>query len=336
MLENSSIYQKRFSTKFELPPGRLKRQGSKSRAIVASRELQLAIELCRFSRRRSRPTFAQLGRMVELRTEYNAIAEEHSLPTDVNYQPVDAGGVSAEWISGPNVRDGLVMLYLHGGCYATGSVETHRDLMTRLSIAASMRVLGLNYRLAPAHPFPAAIEDASAAYRWLLELGHQPSQIAIVGDSAGAGLALAAMITIRDEGLPLPACVACLSPWVDLALTGASMESKSDEDPIVSRGMLLGWGKLYLGESDPTTPLASPLYADLRGLPPMLIQIGSAEVLLDDATRLAERALAAGVDTTLEIWPEMIHVWQSFAPILPEGRQAIERVGQFVRTRLVD
>ena len=303
---------------------------------MASRELQLAIELCRFSRRRSRPTFAQLGRMAELRAEYDAIAEAHSLPADVNCQPVEAGGVSAEWISGPEMRDHCVLVYLHGGCYATGSVETHRDLMTRLSIAASMRVLGLNYRLAPAYPFPAAIEDVSAAYRWLLNLGNAPSQIAIAGDSAGAGLALAAMITIRDEGLPLPGCVACLSPWVDLALTGTSIETKAGEDPMVSREMLLGWGSLYLGEIDATTPLASPLYADLRGLPPMLIQVGSAEVLLDDASRLAERALAAGVDTTLEVWPEMIHVWQTFAPILPEGRQAIERIGQFVRARLVD
>ena len=303
---------------------------------MASRELQMAIQLSQLSRRRSRPTFAQLGRMAELRAEYDAISEAYSLPNDANYQPVDAGGVSAEWIGGPNVRDEFVMLYLHGGCYATGSVETHRDLMMRMSIAASMRVLGLNYRLAPAHPFPAAIEDAAAAYRWLLKLGNAPSQIAIAGDSAGAGLALAAMITIRDEGTSLPGCVACLSPWVDLALTGASMESKAIEDPIVSREMLLGWGKLYLGENDPTIPLASPLYADLRGLPPMLIQVGSAEVLLDDATRLAERALMAGVDTTLEVWPEMIHVWQTFAPILPEGRRAIERIGQFVRARLAD
>ena len=216
---------------------------------MASRELQLAIQLCQLSRRRSRPTFAQLGRMAELRAEYDAIAEAHSLPADVKHQPIDADGVSAEWISGPEMRDHCVMLYLHGGCYATGSVETHRDLIARLSIAASMRVLGLNYRLAPAYPFPAAIEDASTAYRWLLKLGRAPSQIAIAGDSAGAGLALAAMLTIRDEGLPLPGCVACLSPWVDLALTGASMERKAGEDPIVGREMLLGWGNLYLAKT---------------------------------------------------------------------------------------
>ena len=295
---------------------------------MASRELQVAIELCRFSRRRRRPTVVALGRLAELHGEYDEIADGHQLLSGVSYQPVDAGGVGAEWLSGPKVRDNCAMLYLHGGCYATGSVETHRDLMTRLSIAASMRVLGLNYRLAPAHPFPAAVEDAAAAYRWLLKMGIEPARIAIAGDSAGAGLALAATITMRDAGVPLPGALACLSPWVDLAVTGASMESKAGEDPIVSREMLLGWGKLYLGDRDPRTPLASPLYADLRGIPPLLIQVGSAEVLLDDSTRLADRVSAAGVDTTLEVWPEMIHVWQSFASILPEARQAIERVRQ--------
>jgi epsilon-lactone hydrolase len=303
---------------------------------LASRELQLAIELYRFSRRKARPTVVQLGRLAELRAEYNEIANGHLLPNEVSYRPVDAGGVSAEWLSGPRSRDDCVMLYLHGGCYGTGSVETHRDLMTRLSIAASTRVLGLNYRLAPAHLFPAAVEDAAAAYRWLLKTDVDPARMVIAGDSAGGGLALAATITIRDEGLPLPAAVACLSPWVDLAVTGASMESKAAEDPIVSRDMLLGWGKLYLGDRDVRNPLASPLYADLHRIPPLLIQVGSAEVLLDDSTRLADRASAAGVNTTLEVWPEMIHVWQTFAAILPEGRQAIEGIGKFVRMQIGD
>ncbi len=301
---------------------------------MASQELHLGVELCRFSRRNRRPAVVQLGLLAELRARYDEIARHHPLPRDVNYQPVDAGGVDGEWLSGSNPVDNHVILYLHGGCYTTGSVETHRDLMTRLSIAASMRVLGLNYRLAPMYPFPAAVEDAAAAYRWLLRIGIAPARIAIAGDSAGAGLALAAIITIRDEGLPVPGVVVCLSPWVDLAVTGSSMASKAGEDPIVSRDMLLGWGKLYLGNHDPLTPLASPLYADLHGVPPMLIQVGSAEVLLDDSTRLAERASAAGVDTTLEVWPNMIHVWQSFAVILPEARQAIERIGKFVQARL--
>jgi len=303
---------------------------------MASQELYLVIELCRFSRRGRRPTVVQLGRLAELRAEYDEIAKCHALPSDVSYQPVDTGGVSGEWLSGPRPGDNRVILYLHGGCYATGSIETHRDLMTRLSIGASMRVLGLNYRLAPTHPFPAAVEDAAAAYRWLLRIGIEPSRIAIAGDSAGAGLALAAIITIRDEGLPVPGAVVCLSPWVDLAVTGASMESKARDDPIVSRDMLLGWGKLYLGNHDPRIPLASPLYADLHHIPPMLIQVGSAEVLLDDSVRVAERASAAGVNTTLEVWPDMIHVWHSFAAILLEARQAIECIGKFVRTNLHD
>ena len=272
--------------------------------------------------------------MAELRALYAKIADAHALPGNVSYQAVDAAGVRAEWLRGPQVRDDRVMLYLHGGCYATGSVETHRDLITRLSIEASMRVLGLNYRLAPFHPFPAAVEDATAAYRWLLEIGIEPARIAFAGDSAGAGLALAATVSIRDAGLPLPGAVVCISPWVDLAVTGASMKSKATEDPIVSRDMLLGWGKLYLGDHDPRTPLASPLYADLRGLPPLLVQVGSAEVLLDDSARLAERATASGVNVTLEVWPDMIHVWHTFAPILPEARQAIERIGKFVRSHL--
>jgi monoterpene epsilon-lactone hydrolase len=301
---------------------------------VASRELQLAIELCRFARRRSRPTIVQLGHLAELCAEYDEIAKGHALPDDIDHQPVDAGGVSAEWICAPASRGDCAMLYLHGGCYGSGSIETHRDLMTRLAIAASMRVLGLNYRLAPEHPFPSAVEDAAAAYRCLLDTGIEPARIAIAGDSAGGGLALATTIASRDTGLPLPGAIVCLSPWIDLALTGASMVTKAGDDPIVSREMLRGWAKLYLGDNGARTPLASPLYADLHGLPPLLIQVGSAEVLLDDATRLAERASNPGVETTLELWPEMIHVWHTFAAILPEGRQAIARIGEFVRTHL--
>jgi acetyl esterase/lipase len=302
--------------------------------MAANRELQLAIELCRFARRRRAPTFIELGRLAELHALYDEIAEGHRLPTDVTYQAVDAGGVSAEWVSGLKARDDCVLLYLHGGCYAMGSVETHRDLITRLSIETSMRVLGLNYRLAPQHPFPAAVEDAAAAYRWLIERATEPRRIAIAGDSAGAGLALATTITLREEGLPLPGALVCLSPWADLAVTGDSMNSNAGADPVVSREMLLGWGGLYLAGRDPRTPLASPLYADLRRLPPMLIQVGSAEVLLDDSRRVAERASAAGVSTTLEVWPEMIHVWHTFAAILSEAREAIEHIGKFVRSHL--
>ncbi|MBV8771927.1 MAG: alpha/beta hydrolase [Deltaproteobacteria bacterium] len=303
---------------------------------MASRELQLVIQLCRFSRRRRGPSVIELGRSAELRAEYDEIASRNPLPSGVSYRPANAEGISAEWLTGPDMDANRAILYLHGGCYSSGSVETHRDLMARLAIESSMRVLGLNYRLAPMYPFPAAVEDATAAYRWLLRIGLEPHRIAIGGDSAGAGLALAATIAARDGGFPLPGAIVCLSPWVDLAVTGVSMGTKAREDPIVSREMLLGWGKLYLADHDPRTPLASPLYADLRQLPPMLIQVGSSEVLLDDSTRLAKRASAADVDITLEVWPEMIHVWQAFAPILPEARQAIQIIGRFIRKHLHD
>ena len=298
---------------------------------MASRGLELAIEVSRFSRRARRPTVVELGRLAELRAEYSELAEGNRLPDGVGYQQVVAGGVTAEWVSVPQARDEAVVLYLHGGCYGMGSVETHRELMTRIAIAASMRLIGINYRLAPVNPFPAAVEDAAAAYRWLLEKGIEARRIVIAGDSAGAGLALALTLKMRDEMVPLPAAIACISPWVDLALKGESMESRAAEDPIVSRGMLSGWAKLYLGNLDPRTPLASPLYADVRGLPPLLIQVGSAEVLLDDATRLSEKASEAGVEARLEVWPEMIHVWHSFAAILAEGREAIAGIGRFLR-----
>jgi epsilon-lactone hydrolase len=300
---------------------------------MANRALALAIELSRFSRRARRPNAIELGHLAELRYEYQELADHYPPPDGVSYQPVEAGGVSAEWIVPPHARDDRVVLYLHGGCYATGSVATHRDLLTRLAAAASTRLLGLNYRLAPAHPFPAALDDTVAAYRWLLELGIEASQIAFAGDSAGAGLALATTLRLRDDGTPIPAALACISPWVDLAVTGPSMETNAGNDPIVSRPMLLGWAKLYLGDHDPRIPLASPLYADLRGLPPLLIQVGSAEVLLDDATRLAERASAAGVSSTLEVWPAMIHVWHTF-PAIPEARAAIAAIASFLRTHL--
>jgi epsilon-lactone hydrolase len=300
---------------------------------MASRGLELAIELSRFARRARRPTVVELGRLAELRAEYNELAEGHRLPRGVSCEPAVAGNVSAEWVSVGQTRDDGVVLYLHGGCYGMGSVETHRELMTRIAIAASMRVIGINYRLAPANPFPAAVEDAAAAYRWLLEKGIEASRIMLAGDSAGAGLALALALKMRDDEVALPAAIACISPWVDLAVTGESMASRAADDPIVSRAMLLEWAELYLGNNDPRTPLASPLYADLRGLPPLLIQVGSAEVLLDDATRLADKASAAGVEARLAVWQEMIHVWHSFAAVLAEGREAIAGIGRFLRER---
>jgi len=263
-----------------------------------------------------------------------AVMEEMSaFPSagDTKCTPVSAGGVPAEWVAAPGAAEDRAVLYLHGGGYVMGSINTHREMAARLSRAAGARVLVLDYRLAPEHPFPAAVDDATAAYRWLLAQNLKPARVAVAGDSAGGGLALATLVAIRDAKLPLPAAGVCISPWTDMEGTGGSMTTKAKVDPVVQKDMLLNMAKLYLGQKDPKTPLAAPLHADLRGLPPLLIQVGASETLLDDATRVAERAKAAGVKVDLEVWDEMIHVWHLFAPMLPEGQQAIEKAGKFVR-----
>jgi acetyl esterase/lipase len=242
--------------------------------------------------------------------------------------------VPAAWVVAPGAETGRVLLYLHGGGYVVGSINTHRDLAGRLSRAAAARVLLIDYRLAPEYPHPAAVEDATAAYRWLLRHGATPAHTVIAGDSAGGGLTVATLVALRDAGEALPAAGVCISPWVDLEGIGESMTTKASVDPIVQHQGLVWFADLYLGGANPRTPLAAPLYADLHGLPPLLIHVGAAETLLDDATRLAERAKTAGVDVTLEVWEEMIHVWHLFAAMLPEGQQAIERLGAYIRQRL--
>ena len=244
---------------------------------------------------------------------------------------VDADGVPAELVSSGEASSGRAILYLHGGGYVIGSPATHRELARRLSVAADADVLSIDYRLAPENPFPAAVEDAVSAYRWLVGQGCDPGDIAIAGDSAGGGLTVATLVSLRDQGLPLPACGVCLSPWVDMEGIGDSMTSRASLDPMVQREGLVAMAETYLGGADPKTPLAAPLYADLHGLPPLLIQVGTSETLYDDATRLAERAEAAGVETCFESWEEMIHVWHLFAPMLDDGQRAIERIGEFVR-----
>ncbi len=255
------------------------------------------------------------------------------LPPDVATEAVRANGVPAEWVWAPPASADRVVLYVHGGAYVIGSINTHRDLAGRISRASGARVLNVDYRLAPEHPHPAAVEDATAAYRWLVANGQAPARLAIAGDSAGGGLTIATLVALRDAGDPLPAAGVCLSPWVDLEGIGESMSSRAHLDPMVQKDHLLRMAKLYLGDLHPRTPLAAPLYADLSGLPPLLIQVGTAETLLDDATRIAERAKKAGVDVTLDVWEDMIHVFQAFAPMLPEGQQAIEQIGEFLRAR---
>jgi monoterpene epsilon-lactone hydrolase len=268
--------------------------------------------------------------------EMRALFEQMAAPpeADIRCEPVNAGGVSAEWISAPGAANDRAVLYLHGGGYVVGSIKTHRDLMGRVSRGAKARVLGLDYRLAPEHPFPAAVDDAVAAYKWMLQQDLQPSRIAVAGDSAGGGLVIAALVAIRDAKLPIPAAGVCLSPWVDLEGIGDSMKTREQADPVVRLDMLTQMAAAYLGGKNARTPLAAPLYADLKGLPPLLIQVGDAETLLDDSNRLAQRARAAGVEVKLEVWPEMIHVFQLFAGFLPEGQQAVDGLGQFISQHL--
>jgi len=265
------------------------------------------------------------------RAGFEQMAAMFPVDADIKRETVTANGVKAEWVSAPDADPGRAILYLHGGGYVIGSINTHRGLAGRLSRAAKARVLVIDYRLAPEHPFPAAVDDSVAAYRWMLTQGLKPSRIAVAGDSAGGGLSAATLVAIRDAKLPMPAAGALLSPWVDMEGIGASMTTNDTVDPMVHKDSLVAMATAYLGGKDPRSPLAAPLYADLAGLPPLLIQVGTAETLLDDASRLAERAKKAGVNVTYEPWQNMIHVWQLFAPLLDEGQQAIEKIGAFVR-----
>jgi monoterpene epsilon-lactone hydrolase len=263
-----------------------------------------------------------------MRAGMERVAERVAL--DVKCEPVDAGGVGAEWIIAPNAAPDRVVLYLHGGGYVMGSINTHRAMIARIARASQAKALALNYSLAPEKPFPAAVNDSTAAYKWLLARGYKADKIVISGDSAGGGLAISTLLALRDSKVPLPAGAAAISPWTDLTGSGASVVSRAAVDPMVANQGLLLMAKQYAGANGAQDPLISPVFADMKGLPPLLIQVGDAEVLLDDATRVADRAKAAGVDVTIEVWPEMVHVWHVFAKILPEGQQAIDRIGEFV------
>jgi len=264
------------------------------------------------------------------RAGLEALAARFKSSINPQCTPVVADSVPAEWVVPPGVLTERVILYLHGGGYNSGSINSHRSLAADIANTAQARALIIDYRLAPENPFPAAVQDATSAYRWLLANNVAPEHIVVAGDSAGGGLALAMLVALRDAGEPLPAAVVCLSPWTDLAAAGESWSAKANIDLMLDPGSVLKSAQLYLGDADPRTPLASPLYAGLRGLPPLLIQVGTDEILLSDSTRLAERAQAAGVAVTLEVWEGMQHVWQFVAGILPEGRQAIDRIGEFI------
>jgi monoterpene epsilon-lactone hydrolase len=265
------------------------------------------------------------------RRQYDRAEKVFPTPPDVKVESVAAPERPGLWLTPPGARGDSVVLYLHGGGYVIGSPLSHRHLAAAVARAAGMPALLLDYRLAPEHPFPAALEDTVAAYEWLLSRGIAPERVVIAGDSAGGGLTVAALLALRDRDLPMPAGGVCISPWVDLTCSGASYTTKAAADPIVTRASVAGLAKMYVGDGDPTRPLVSPLYADLRRLPPLLVQVGSDEVLLDDARGLGERARAAGVDVTVQEWPAMIHVWHWFLGMLDEADQAIAVIGEFVR-----
>ncbi|MGH1573370.1 alpha/beta hydrolase [Methylobacterium sp. P31] len=268
------------------------------------------------------------------RARLDSFGRPDALPPDIRVTPVDAGGVPGEWTLCPGADPGRVLVFLHGGGYMAGSLDRHRHVVARAGREAGARTLALAYRLAPEHPFPAALDDAVAGYRFVLKQGIAPERIALSGESAGGGLALAAVLRLREAGDPLPGCLWLSSPWVDLALRGDSLRTKAAADPLIQRLYLSELAASYLSGADPQDPLVSPLYADLHGLPPMLIQVGSDETLLDDAVRMAGAAGSAGVSVTLRIWPAMIHAWHLFFPQLAEGRAALAEAGSFVDAHL--
>ena len=290
-------------------------------------QLEKVIELLTSRERPENPT------VEDSRAGFEKLARAVGGKTPADVRRVDAGGVPSELVSAEGAFDDTATLYLHGGGYVIGSPRTHRELARRLSAASRAQVLVIDYRLAPENPFPAPVEDAVSAYRWLLSEGYAPEKLSIAGDSAGGGLTAATLVSIRDQGLPLPACGVCLSPWVDMEGIGDSMTSRADRDPMVQKEGLVAMGGVYLGGADPRSPLAAPMYADLSGLPPLLIQVGASETLFDDAVRLDEKARAAGVETAFEEWDDMIHVWHLFAPMLDEGQRAIERMAEFMREK---
>lgn len=278
---------------------------------------------------------AESGDIQSMRAEIQH-APAYPKPADIAWRAVDSGGVEAEWNVPDDCAPGRVVVYCHGGGFALGDIRTWRPLCSHLARACRARVLSVGYRLAPEHPYPAALEDALAAYRFVLSSGADPTKLVLAGDSAGGGLAIATLVALREAGDPLPAAGVCLSPWFDLTLSNPAIDALADVDPMVTRPMLEEFRDAYLAGTDPRTPTVSPLHADLAGLPPLLVQVGRDEVLVGEAEAFAKRASAAGVDVTFEPWDDAFHVWHMFADELPEAREAIAGIGSYVAARLED
>jgi len=269
----------------------------------------------------------------ERRARMEDIGTRFPAPQSASINPVKIAERPAEWVCDPDTDDGRVMLYVHGGGYVQGSLASHRNLVFEIARSMKGKVLNLDYRLAPEHPFPAAVEDTVNAWAELLEMGIDPKKASFGGDSAGGGLVIAALVSARDKGLPMPSCACCISPWTDLVGSGRTMDTKALEDPMVNRAALEFFSDFYADKEDKSHPLISPLFADLAGLPPLLIQVGTAETLLDDSRRLATRARYAGVDVSYAEWEGMPHIWHIFAPLLEKSREAIIELGEFVERK---
>jgi len=271
------------------------------------------------------------GSIAEQRLRQDKSTRFFKLPKDVMISQPDTVGIPAILIDGQNSRGGI-MLYLHGGAYAVGSTNVHREWLTRLAKACRIKVLAIDYRLAPEHPFPAALEDSLKAYHWLVSQGYDPSNLVIAGDSAGGGLAIATLLSLRDSHLPLPACAVCISPWVNLSFTRE--KEHNNNDPLLNPAILSVYSRYYAGDTDATNPLISPIFADLQGLPPMLIQAGTNEILLDEIKQFNEKARLANVEIVLDCWEGLFHVFQ-IIPIIPETKLSLEKIADFVEHKII-
>jgi acetyl esterase/lipase len=255
----------------------------------------------------------------------------NSVPKGVEINKFEIAGIPSAWISPSNADQDKVILHLHGGGYVLGGIDSQQMMCILMAQTLKMKVLLPEYRLAPENPFPAAVDDALKVYRWLLAQGYHPGNIIVSGDSAGGGLGLATVLSLRDAGEALPAAVACMSPWADLTFKGGTYITKAKAEAVLREDVLREWASYYIGTEKPDHPLISPVYADFRGFPPLLIQVGSDEILLDDSRMLAEKAKADGVEVTLKIWDDLWHVWQALGKLIPESKKAFEEMGQFVR-----
>lgn len=267
----------------------------------------------------------------QLRQQYSSTVSVKAMPEGTTITEVDIGGVTAEWTAAPDTSTDRVFLFIHGGCYIRGSVPANRATAALISAATGATTLSIDYRLAPEHSFPAAVDDVYGAYRWLLAQDIDPKRVVVGGISAGGGLTLSLLLKLKELGDPLPAAAVPMSAWTDLTQSGDSLVSNDGSDPSLNKAYLDAMAAHYLNGADPRTPLASPLYGELDGLPPLLIQVGTAEVLLDDSRLFAERAEAAGTEVTYEPWQDMIHGWHGFADTLPEARAAFDSVGRFFK-----